>query len=73
MGEWNIKAGHYGYLAWPNTIGRFSNESTTERGEILLVFADTYKLLLANTLFNHNKSRICIWHSPNGLTHNKID
>ena len=73
MGDWNAKAGHYGHLEWPNTIGRFSNESTNERGERLLEFADKYKLLLENTLFNHTKSRISTLHSPNGLTHNQID
>ena len=73
MGDWNTNAGNDDQLAWQNTIGRFSNESTNERGERLLKFADKYKLLLANTLFNHTKSRISTWHSPNGLTHNQID
>ena len=71
MGNWN--AGNYGHCTWPDTIGRFSNESINERGEILLEFSDKYKLLLANTLFNHTKSRISTWHSPNRLTYNQID
>ena len=44
-----------------------------KRGERLLEFADKYKLILANTHFNHKKSRISTWHSPSGLTHNQID
>ena len=39
----------------------------------MLEFADKYKLLLANTLFNHKQSRISTWHSPTGLTHTQID
>ena len=73
MGDWNVKAGNNDHLAWPSTIGRFSNESTNEIGERMLEFADKYKLLLANTLFKHTKSRISTCHSPNGVTHNKID
>ena len=64
MGDCNAKAGNDGHLAWPNTIGRFSNESTNERGERVLEFADKYKLLLANILVNHNKSIISTCHSP---------
>ena len=53
MGDWNAKSGNNGHLAWSNTTGRLSNKSKKERRESLLKFADKYKLLLANTMFNH--------------------
>ena len=73
MGDWNAKVGVVAHATWPNAIGRFGNDITNERGERLLECSDKHKLLLSNTIYNHTKSRIATWHSPNGQTHNQID
>ena len=36
-------------------------------------FAEKYKFVLANTLYNHKNSRRITWYAPNGSTHNQID
>ena len=58
MRDWNAKVGVDAHATWPNEVGRFGNDITNERGERLLEFADKYKLLLSNTMYNHTKSRI---------------
>ena len=73
MGDWNAKVEVDAHATWHNAVGHFGNDITNEKGEILLEFADKHKLLLSNTMYNHTKSRIATWHSPNGQTHNQID
>ena len=58
LGNWNAKnAGEDAHIIWHNSIGRFGHGSTNYRGDRLLEFAEKYKIVLANTLYNHKNSR----------------
>ena len=58
---------------WAECAGRFGIEVRNDRGQRLLEFAGKHRLVAANTLFPHKKSRCTTWHSPNGEVHNQID
>ena len=58
---------------WVSTPIQFCNYVTNERCELLLEFAKTNNLIIANTVGPHKKSIIQTWHIPGGLYHNKID
>ena len=48
-------------------------QELSNKEEIDLEFATKHSLLLSNTLHPQKKSRISIWHSPNGLAFYQID
>ena len=44
-------------------------EATNERGQRALEFAERHKLVIANTLFKHKRSRLVSWHALNGRSY----
>ena len=44
-------------------------EATNERGQKTLEFAERHKLVIANTLFKHKRSRLVSWHALNGRSY----
>ncbi len=73
QGDWNAKIGNDSYENWGDVAGKFGLEKTNDRGTRLLEFAKQNKLVIANTLFRHKRTRTVTWHSPGGITHNQID
>ncbi|XP_063601118.1 craniofacial development protein 2-like [Penaeus indicus] len=73
QGDWNCQIGSDTYEDWKGTVGKFGLRRTNERGERALEFAERYKLVIANTLFPHKKSRLVTWHAPNGRDHLQLD
>ena len=73
QGDWNAKIGMDACKQWKGYAGKFGVGTTNERGNRLLQFAKAYKLVVANTLFNHKNSRKTTWHAPDGSTHSQID
>ena len=73
QGDWNAKIGKDAHENWHDVVGKFGLEDTNDRGTRLLEFAKEHKLVVANTLFGHKKSRTVTWNSPGGVTHNQID
>ena len=49
---------------------RFGIGVRNDRGQRLLEFAGKHRLVAANTLFPHKKSKFTTWYSPNGEVHN---
>ena len=44
-------------------------EATNERGQKALEFTERHKLVIANTLFKHKRSRLVSWHALNGRSY----
>ena len=47
--------------------------STNEAGQRLTEFCQENALVIANTLFQQHKTRLCTWTSPDGQQQNQID
>ena len=47
--------------------------STDEAGQRLIEFCQENTLVIADTLFQQHKRRLCTWTSPDGQHHNEID
>ena len=73
QGDFNAKIGSDANEEWAECAGRFRIGVRNDRGQRLLEFAGKHRLVAANTLFPHKKSRCTTWHSPNGEVHNQID
>ncbi|KAG1710423.1 Craniofacial development protein 2 [Nymphon striatum] len=58
---------------WPGTVGKYGMGSTNDRGVRLLEFANLHNMVVANTRFNHKKSRRVTWTAPDGITKDQID
>ena len=72
-GDWNAKVGPNAYQHWAGTVGTFGTGETNDRGWILLQFAKSHRLTLANTLHPHKLSRPATRHAHNGQVHNQIN
>ena len=63
IGDWNAKIGSQ---ETPGITGRFGLGMRNEAGQSLIEFCQENALVIANTLFQQHKRRLCIWTSPDG-------
>ena len=69
IGDWNAKVSSQ---ETPGVIGKFSLGIWNE-GQRLIEFCLENVLVIANTLFQQHKRRLCTWTSPDGQHWNQID
>ena len=63
IGEWNAKAGSQEIS---RVTGKFGLGVQNEAGQMLTEFFQENALVIANTLFQQHKRRLCTWTSPDG-------
>ena len=63
IGEWNAKVGSQ---ETPGVTGKFGLGIQNEAGQRLIEFCQENALVIANTLFQQHKRRLCTWTSPDG-------
>ena len=64
-GDWNAKVGSQ---ETPGVTGIFGLGTQNESGQRLIEFCQENALVIANTLFQQHKRRLCTWTSPDGQT-----
>ena len=57
----------------PGVTGKFGFGIWSEAGQRLIKFCQENALIIANTLFQQHKRRLCTWTSPDGQYRNQID
>ena len=70
IGDWNAKIGSQ---ETPGVTCRFGLGVQNEAGQRLIEFCQENTLVIANTLFQQHKRRLCTWTSPDGQHGNQID
>ena len=70
IGDWNAKVGIQELLG---VTGKFGHGVQNEAGQRLIEFCQENALVIANTLFQQHKRRLCTWTSPDGQHQNQID
>ena len=70
IGDWNAKVGSQ---ETPGVTGKFGLGVQNEAGQRLIEFCQKNALVIANTLFQQHKRRLCTWASPDGRHRNQID
>ena len=60
IGDWNAKEGSQEI---PGVVGKFGFGVQTEAGQRLIEFCQENTLVIANTLFQQYKRRLCMWTS----------
>ena len=71
-GDWNARTGP----SDDNTrqiLGKFGLGRRCENGERLITFADSNRLVVSNTRFQHPRKHLLTWYSNDGRTANQID
>ena len=63
IGDWNAKVGSQETLG---VTGKFGLGVQNEAGQRLIEFCQENALVIANTLVQHHKRRLCTWTSPDG-------
>ena len=63
IGDWNEKVGSQ---ETPGVTGKFGLGMRNEAGKRLTEFCQENALVIANTLFQQHKRRLCTWTSPDG-------
>ena len=63
IGDWNAKVGSQ---ETPGVTGKFGLEIQNEAGQRLIEFCQENALVIANTLFQQHKRKLCTWTSPDG-------
>jgi len=63
IGDWNAKVGSQ---ETPGVTGKFGLGVQNEAGQKLIEFCQENALVIANTLFQQHKKRLCTWTSPDG-------
>ena len=63
IGNWNAKVGSQEI---PGVTGKFALGVQNEAGQRLTEFCQENTLVIANTLFQQHKRRLCTWTSPDG-------
>ena len=63
IADWNAKVGSY---ETPGVIGQFGLGIRNEAGQRLIEFCQENALVIANTLFQQHKRRLCTWTSQDG-------
>ena len=61
-GDWNAKVESQ---ETPGVTGKFGLGIWNEAGQRLIEFCQENALVIANTLFQQHKGRLCTWTSPN--------
>ena len=61
--DWNAKVGRQEI---PGVTGKFGLGVQNEAGKRLIEFCQENTLVIANTLFQLHKRRLCTWTSPDG-------
>ena len=61
IGDWNAKVGSQEI---PGVTGKFGLGIRNEAGQRLIEFCQDNALVIANTLFQQHKRRLCTWTSP---------
>ena len=61
--DWNAKVGSQ---ETPRVTGKFGFGIRNEEGKRLIEFCQENALVIANTLFQQHKRRLCTWTSPDG-------
>ena len=69
-GDWNAKVGGQDT---PGVTSKFGLGMQNEAGQRLIEFCQENPLVIANTLFQQHKRRLCTWTSPDGQHQNQID
>jgi len=70
IGDWNAKVGSQ---ETPGVTGKFGLGVQNKAGQRLIEFCQENTLVIANTLFQQHKRRLCIWTSSDGQHRNQID
>ena len=70
IGDWNAKVGSQ---ETPGVTGKFGFGIRNETGQRLIEFCQEKALVIANTVFQQHKRRLCTWTSPDGQHRNQID
>ena len=70
IGDWNTKLGRQEI---PGVTGKFALGVQNEAGQSLTEFCQGNALVIANTIFQQHKRRLCTWTSPDGQYQNQID
>ena len=70
IGVWNAKEGSQ---ETSGVTGKFGLGIWNEAGQRLIEFCPENALVIANTLFQQHKRRLCTWTSPDGQHRNQID
>jgi len=70
IGDCNTKVGSQEI---PRVTGKFCLGVQNEAGQRLIEFCQENTLVIANTLFQQHKTRLCTWTSPDGQHQNQID
>ena len=70
IGDWNAKVGSQ---ETPGLTGKFALGVQTEAGQRRTGFCQENSLVIANTLFQQHKRRLCTWTSPEGHYRNQTD
>ena len=63
IGDWNAKVGSQ---ETTGVTGKFGLGVRNEAGKRLIEFCQEYALVIANTIFQQLKRRLCTWTSPDG-------
>ena len=70
IGDWNVKVGSQEI---PGVTGKFGLGIQSETGPRLIEFCQENALVIANTLFQQHKRRLCTWTSPDDQYQSQID
>ena len=70
IGDWNAKVGSQEI---PGVTGKFGLGIRNEVRQRLIKFCQENALVIANSLFQQHKRRLCTWTSPDGRHRNQID
>ena len=70
IGDWNATIGSQ---ETPGVTGKFGLGIQNEAGQRLIEFCQENALVVANTLFQQHKRRLCTWTSLAGQQQNQID
>ena len=70
IGDWNAKVGSQ---ETPGVTSKFGLGEQNEVGQRLIEFCQENALVIANTLFQQHKRRLCTWTSTDGQHRNQID
>ena len=70
IGDWNAKVGSQEI---PRVTGKFDIGVQNEAAQRLTGFCQESTLVIANTLFQQHKRRLCTWTSPDAQQRNQID
>ena len=69
IGDWNAIVGNQ---ETPGVTDKFGLAIRNEAGQRLIEFCQENALVIANTLFQQHKRRLCTWTSPDGQHRNRL-